>query len=225
MKKQTRVWLVLAIALSLSVVSSSCSKKSPDTNAPESAGAVKYSGATGNASGVVAFSGAVPPAKKIDSSADPVCGQRNPNLETENTVVKDGKLANVFVYIKDGTTADGKKVGDFAWDTPATSVQLDQNGCHYRPHVLGVQTNQKISITNSDPTTHNIHPTPRQNPEWNQSQPNGAAPIEKAFARAEILVPVKCNQHPWMKAYIGVMKTPFFAVSADNGSFTLKNVP
>jgi len=227
MKKQTKVWLVLVIALSLGALGSACSK-APDTNkngGGSDTAKPKYSGATGTVTGVVSFNGTPPAPKKIDSSADPVCGQKNPNLETEDTVVKDGKLANAFVYIKDGTTTDGKKVGDFEWDTPTTSVQLDQNGCHYRPHVLGVQTNQKISITNSDPTTHNIHPTPKQNPEWNQSQPNGAAPIEKSFARSEILVPVKCNQHPWMKSYIGVMKTPFFAVSAENGSFTLKGVP
>jgi len=227
MKKQTKVWLVVALALSLGALGSACSKTPEpiNDNGGGAATAAKYSGATGTVTGVVSFNGAAPAPSKIDSSADPVCGQKNPNLETENTVVKDGKLANAFVYIKDGTTTDGKKVGDFAWDTPTTAAQLDQNGCHYRPHVLGVQTNQKISITNSDPTTHNIHPTPKQNPEWNQSQPNGAAPIEKSFARSEILVPVKCNQHPWMKAYIGVMKTPFFAVSADNGSFTIKGVP
>jgi plastocyanin len=227
MKKQTKVWLILTIALSLAAVASSCGgTKAPDTNAPVAdSGAAAYSGPTGTVTGVIAFTGTPPAPKKIDSSADPVCGQKNPNLETEDTVVKDGKLANVFVYIKDGTTTDGKKVGDFKWETPTTAAQLDQNGCHYRPHVLGVQTNQKISITNSDPTTHNVHPTPKNNPEWNQSQPSGAAPIEKTFARSEILVPVKCNQHPWMKSYIGVMKTPFFAVSAENGSFTLKGVP
>ena len=102
---------------------------------------------------------------------------------------------------------------------------LDQNGCHYRPHVLGVMTGQKLSITNSDPTQHNIHPTPKNNPEWNQTQPNGAPPIEKTFKQAEVLIPVKCNQHPWMKAYIGVLKHPFFAVSAEDGSFTIKGVP
>jgi len=226
MKKQTRVWLVVSIALSLAALGSACSKTpEPVNDGGGAATAAKYTGPTGTVTGVVSFNGTAPAPTKIDSTADPVCGKQNPNLETEITVVKDGKLANAFVYIKDGTTTDGKKVGDFTWDTPTAAAQLDQNGCHYRPHVLGVQTNQKISITNSDPTTHNIHPTPKQNPEWNQSQPSGAAPIEKSFARSEILVPVKCNQHPWMKAYIGVMKTPFFAVSADNGSFTIKGVP
>lgn len=228
MKKQTKVWLVLSIALSMLTLGSACSKAPEDTtnkSGGDTASAVAYSGPTGTVSGVVSFNGTPPAPKKIDASADPVCGQKNPNLETEDTVVKDGKLANVFVYIKDGTTTDGKKVGDFKWETPTTAVKLDQNGCHYRPHVLGVQTNQRLSITNSDPTTHNVHPTPKNNPEWNQSQPSGAAPLEKTFARAEVLVPVKCNQHPWMKAYVGVMKTPFFAVSAEDGTFTLNNVP
>jgi plastocyanin len=228
MNKQTKVWLVLSIALSLLVLASACNKSGDSTtNATNSGdtGATAYSGPTGTVSGVISFNGAAPAPKKIDTAADPVCGQANPNLTTEDTVVKDGKLANVFVYIKDGSVDGGKKIGEYAWSTPTTAVQLDQNGCHYRPHVLGIQTNQKISITNSDHTQHNIHPTPKQNPEWNQTQPNGAPPIEKTFSRAEVLIPVKCNQHPWMKAYIGVMKTPFFSVSSESGAFEIKGVP
>jgi len=227
MKKQTRVWLVLSIALSLLALASACNK-SQETNTPETstnASAKSYSGPVGTVTGVVAYTGTPPAPKKIDSSADPVCGQKNPNLSTEDTVVKDGKLANVFVYIKDGTATDGTKIADFSWTAPSTAVVLDQNGCHYKPHVLGIQTNQKLTITNSDPTQHNIHPQPKNNPEWNQTQPNGAPPIEKTFARSEVLIPVKCNQHPWMKAYIGVLKHPFFAVSAEDGSFTIKGVP
>jgi plastocyanin len=229
MNKQTKVWLVLSIALSLLALASACGGgKTPDTNTPASSdtsAAAPYSGPTGTVTGVISFNGTPPAPKKIDTSADPVCGQKNPNLVTDDTVVKDGKLANVFVYIKEGTVEGGKKVGDYAYATPSGSVQLDQNGCHYKPHVMGVQVNQKISITNSDATQHNIHPTPKLNAEWNQTQPNGAAPLEKSFNRAEVLIPVKCNQHPWMKAYIGVMKTPFFAVSAEDGSFTIKDVP
>jgi len=116
-------------------------------------------------------------------------------------------------------------VGDYTWAVPTSAVVLDQNGCHYKPHVLGIQVNQKLSVTNSDQTTHNIHPTPALNKEWNQTQAVGAAPIEQTFTRPETLIPVKCNQHPWMKAYIGVMKHPFYAVSAENGTFEIKNVP
>ncbi len=224
--KQTRVWLVLTIVLSLLAIASACGSKGPDNEGPAATPTGKaFAGDTGSVAGVVTFGGTPPAPKKIDTSADPVCGQSNPSLSTEDTVVKDGKLANVFVYVKEGAATDGTKIGDYAWPTPTTAATLDQKGCHYVPHVMGVMTNQKISISNSDPTQHNIHPTPKNNPEWNQTQPNGAAPIEKSFARAEVLVPVKCNQHPWMKSYIGVLKHPFFAVSAEDGTYTIKGVP
>jgi hypothetical protein len=229
MNKQTKVWLVLSIALSLLALASACGgTKAPDTNAPAtdaSAASAPYSGPTGTISGVISFTGTPLAPRKIDTTADPVCGQKNPNLTTDDTIVKDGKLANVFVYIKEGTVENGKKVGDYAWATPTSAVQLDQNGCHYAPHVLGVQVNQKLSITNSDATTHNIHPTPKLNAEWNQSQSAGQAPIEKSFTRPEVLIPVKCNQHPWMKAYIGVMRHPLFSVSNPDGAFEIKGVP
>jgi len=226
MNKQTRVWLVLSIALSLLALGNACSKETTNKNGGTTETAAgPYSGPTGAIAGVISFSGAPPAPRKIDTSADPVCGQKSPNLMTDDTVVTDGKLANVFVYIKDGTAEGGKKVGDYTWAVPTSAVVLDQNGCHYKPHVLGIQVNQKLSVTNSDQTTHNIHPTPALNKEWNQTQAVGAAPIEQTFTRPETLIPVKCNQHPWMKAYIGVMKHPFYAVSAENGTFEIKNVP
>jgi plastocyanin len=231
MNKQTKVWLVLAIALSLLTLGSACGGGHTTNTVSNSGGgssdaaAAPYSGATGTISGVVSYNGTAPAPRKIDTTADAACGKANPNLMTDDTIVTDGKLANTFVYIKEGTVEGGKKIGDYAWSTPTTAVQLDQKGCHYSPHVLGVQTNQKISITNSDQTQHNVHPTPKLNQEWNQTQANGAPPIEKTFTRAEVLIPVKCNQHPWMKAYIGVMRTPFYAVSAENGSFEIKGVP
>ena len=230
MIKQTNVWLVLTIALCLALAAACGGGPTTNKDATpaneSSAAAGPYSGPTGTISGVISFEGAPPAPRKIDTSADPVCGSTNPNLTTDDTVVKDGKLANVFVYVKEGTVeSGGKKVADFTWTPPTTAAQLDQNGCHYKPHVMGVQVNQKISITNSDKTQHNVHPTPKQNPEWNQTQAIGAAPIEKTFARPEVLIPVKCNQHPWMKAYIGVMRTPFFAVSAEDSTFRISGVP
>jgi len=229
MNKQTKVWLVLSIALSLLALGSACSNSVSDnkggTNTNATAEAGPYSGPTGTISGVISYNGTPPAPKKIDTTADPVCGQKNPNLMTDDTIVKDGKVANTFVYIKEGTVEGGKKIGDYSWATPTSEVQLDQNGCHYAPHVLGVMVNQKLKITNSDATQHNIHPTPKLNQEWNQTQANGAPPIEKAFTRAEVLIPVKCNQHPWMKAYIGVLKHPLFSVSSDTGAFEIKGVP
>ena len=230
MNKQTKVWLVLSIALSLLALGSACGgsgtnkEGTPPAGTSADAGTV-YSGPTGTISGVISYNGTPPAPKKIDTTADPVCGQKNPNLTTDDTIVKDGKLANTFIYIKEGTVEGGKKIGDYKWAVPTTAAKLDQNGCHYAPHVMGVMVDQTISITNSDATQHNIHPTPKLNAEWNQTQANGAPPLEKKFGRAEVLIPVKCNQHPWMKAYIGVMKHPLYAVSGPDGTFSITGVP
>src|SRR5260370_8972575 len=116
MKKQTKVWLALSIALSLLALASACNK-SPDTNAPETStntGAKAYSGPVGTVTGVVVYTGTPPAPKKIDTSADPVCGQKNPNLSTEDTVVNDRKLANAFVYAKHGTATTVTKIRHFA---------------------------------------------------------------------------------------------------------------
>ena len=165
--------------------------------------------------GSVKYPGAVPKAAKIDMSQDPACKGTN---EAENIAVSGGDLANVFVYVKDG-------LGSRAFDTPKDPVTIDQQGCRYHPHVLGVMTGQNVQIKNDDQTTHNIHPTPKDNREWNESQPPSAAPIEKSFAREEIMLPVKCNQHPWMKMYINVVKSPFYAVTDKSGKYEIKGLP
>jgi len=228
-KRSTRLFLIPVLGLSLLALSSSCKSKTDEEAGNDDKAAAKKpyksTGNEGTITGSIAYNGTPPAAKKIDTSADPVCAQKNPNLETDDTKVANGKLANVFVYIKEGKLSDNSKIGDYSFDVPSAPVVLDQNGCHYVPHVLGIQTNQTLKVTNSDPTQHNVHPGPQLNTEWNQSQAQGAAPIEKQFSRAEILIPVKCNQHPWMKSYIGVLNHPFFAVSAADGSFTIKGVP
>jgi plastocyanin len=166
-------------------------------------------------SGTVKFDGTAPKASKIDMSQDPACKGMN---EAENVVVDGGNLANVFVYVKDG-------LGNRAFDVPKDPVVLDQQGCKYHPHVLGVMAGQTIDIKNDDQTTHNIHPTPKDNREWNESQPPSSPAIEKNFAREEIMLPVKCNQHPWMKMYINVVKNPFFAVTDKSGKYEIKGLP
>jgi plastocyanin len=228
LSKRAGLWLGLIATLGLLSLGSSCSKGGGgDEGGPgtETGTAYTSKGDEGTVSGTVAFTGAAPEPKKIDTSADAACTAKSPNLTAEDWVVKDGKLANTFVYIKEGTLSDGKKISDYSFATPSAAVTLDQNGCHYRPHVLGVMVKQEINITNSDPTTHNIHFLQSKNPDWNQSQPNGAAPLKHKLNTAEVMAPVKCNQHPWMKAYFGVMKHPFFAVSAEDGSFKITGVP
>ena len=166
-------------------------------------------------SGTVKFDGAAPKAAKIDMSQDANCAGSN---TAENIVVSGGHLENVFIYVKDG-------LGNRTFALPADSVTLTQSGCKYKPHVLGVMVGQTIKIVNGDPTTHNIHPTPKDNREWNESQPPQSAPLEKTFAREEIMLPVKCNQHPWMRMYVNVVKNPFYAVTGPDGKFEIKGLP
>ena len=109
---------------------------------------------------------------------------------TEDVVTGDGgTLQNVVVYLKGDFT-------QYSFDAPTTPATIDQKGCQYFPHVLALMTDQPLSVVNSDMTTHNIHPVPKNNREWNESQPPGSAPIMQSFAREEVAIPVKCNVHP-----------------------------
>jgi plastocyanin len=220
-------WIVvLSFALLALLFLAACSKKEEQSsNASEEKAATSSAPAApatpidpntvATVNGTVKFSGSAPAPAKIDMSQDPACKGTN----TAETVVSDGgNLANVFVYVKDG-------LGDRSFDVPKDAVTIDQDGCRYHPHVLGVMTGQNVVIKNDDQTTHNIHPTPQNNREWNESQPPKAAPIEKSFAREEIMLPVRCNQHPWMKMYVNVVKTPFYAVTDKSGKYEIKGLP
>ena len=169
--------------------------------------------------GTVKFGGAAPKPSRIDMSQDPLCAKLHSTPATTEDIMVggDGGLANVVIYVSDGLTSH-----DF--QPPAQPAVLEQKGCQYNPHVLALQANQKLNVVNSDQTTHNIHPTPNNNREWNMTQPHGM-PLEQSFAREEIAIPVKCNIHPWMKGYIAVFKHPYFAVTDKNGSFELKELP
>jgi plastocyanin len=220
-----RVWVVLcALVCAGLVLLAGCSKKSNEetANPAPAASSVPAPAATpidpatvATVSGTVSFAGTAPKAAKIDMSQDPACKGMN---MVENVVADGNKLSNVFVYVKSG-------LGDRTFAAPTDTVTIDQSGCKYHPHVLGVMTGQTIKIVNSDPTTHNIHPTPADNREWNESQPPQAPAIEKNFAREEIMLPVKCNQHPWMKMYVNVVKSPFYAVTGPDGKFEIKGLP
>jgi serine/threonine protein kinase len=186
------------------------------------------SGREGRINGKVTFKGTAPERYAIDFSQDPACASKNPNPMTEVVLIKNGNVQNVLLYIKDGQTNDGRNFRDLKFEPPSNSVNLDQIGCQYVPRVLGIQAGQKLSVTNSDPTAHNVHTLPPSgggNVERNESQPKGAAPIVLSFERTELLIPVKCNQHPWMRASIAVLNHPFFAVSNENGSFEIRGVP
>ena len=170
-------------------------------------------------SGTVKFEGTPPKPTKIDMAFDPNCAKAHPTPATTEEVVtgESGGLANVVVYVADG-------LGTQTFEPPAQPVVLVQKGCVYVPHVIALQANQKLDVVNDDQTTHNIHPTPANNREWNTTQPHGV-PIEQTFARQEVAIPVKCNVHPWMKGYIAVLKHPYFAVTDKSGHFEVKGLP
>ncbi|HEY0320086.1 MAG TPA: carboxypeptidase regulatory-like domain-containing protein [Pyrinomonadaceae bacterium] len=232
--KRAKFWLTFLVLLSLSLfMLGACGKKSDeeadsgDEDGDEPAGvAYKPPANLGSITGAINLSGTAPAPQSIDMSADTACQSKNPNAVAETVVVKNGKIQNTFVYIKDGSVNGGNRISGYTFPTPGNPVVLDQVGCHYAPHVIGIQVNQKFQVVNSDQTAHNINVQPTKgNPPWNVSQPPSTPPIEKTFARPETLIPVKCNQHPWMKAFIGVLKHPFFAVSDADGNFTIKDVP
>jgi hypothetical protein len=236
-RKNRLLLLLLTLVLALSVISFGCGNKDDDDSGDDSGKTTKDGGKGGDSddkpanlpkytskgnegtiNGKVSFDGAAPAARKIQMDADDVCAKKNPNAVADDVVVNDGKLENVLVYVKDGPSTK------FSYDVPTEQVPLDQNGCQYRPHIIGVRAKEDLKITTSDATTHNIHPQPKNNKEWNESQPANGAPLIKSFARAEI-IPVKCNQHPWMKAYIGVFDSPFYAVTGKDGSYEIKGLP
>lgn len=177
-------------------------------------------GNEGTITGKVNFQGQPPKFKALDMSADPVCADKHAEPVYPEIVVVNANntLRNVFVYVKSG-------LGDKAFAVPTEPVVLDQNGCQYKPHVLGIQTRQNLKVITSDATTHNIHPIPKNNREWNVNQAPGADPIIRSFPRQEVMIPVKCNQHPWMQAWIGVLPHPFYAVSGEDGTFEIKGLP
>jgi plastocyanin len=221
LKKYGSLLIVAVLGVFLVFAFESCKPKDNKDGKTDGPAKPEYKseGKEGTISGIIKFEGTPAAPKKIDMGADPNCAAAGGEKVTEEVVVADGKLANVFLYLTGGP------VDQHSFAAPSDPVLLDQKGCRYDPHVLGLMTGQTLKITNSDQAAHNIHPYPKNNTEWNESQPPGAAPKEKKFNRAETLIPVKCNQHPWMKANVGVLGHPCFAVSAKDGSFTIKNVP
>src|SRR6266550_5530786 len=172
---------------------------------------------TGTIGGTVTYTGTPPKMKPIDMSKEPACvtAHATPAM-TENVVTGPANtLRWVVVYVS---------AGDRASPPPAEPARYDQKDCQYLPHVLALQVNQPLDIYNDDPHSHNIHPLARVNPEWNKSQPKGAPPIHATWAEPEF-IPVKCNIHPWMHGYFVVLKTSHFAVSGEDGTFSLSGLP
>lgn len=167
--------------------------------------------------GKVTLKGTPPPEK--DLPLDPTCGKLWPNEKPKTRFYVaggDGGLADVFVYLK--------KV-DGAVPAPTKPVMLDQKACEYVPYVAGLQVGQQLLIRNSDPVLHNVHATPKVNKEFNLAQMAGGKDIARTMDQPEVLVRFKCDVHPWMFAYVGVLPHPYFAVTDKDGNYKISGVP
>jgi len=206
---------VVVIAVPLLAAACGKSEEAPPPAAvtnpvdPATAGAI---------TGIVKFEGNAPAAQPITMDSDAYC-EKQPRNTIESVVVGDGSgLQNVFVYVKDG-------LGDRVFPVPSTNVVLDQKGCRYVPHVLGVQVGQTLEIASSDNTLHNVHAVPQQNREFNMAHQLAGIKHTHVFSAKEVMVPFKCDVHKWMNAFVGVVDHPFYAVTAGNGRFELKGLP
>lgn len=188
-----------------------------DAEAAQATSSVDPSSA-GNVIGTISFTGPVPTMQAIDMGDESVCADKHPTgAMTESVVVDDdGGLANVFVYVKEGL--EGQTF------SPGPAAVIDQDGCVYHPHVLGVMVGQDITIRNSDGVLHNINASPTENRPFNVSQPV-VMETNRSFRVAEVMIPLRCDVHGWMSSYVGVLDHPYFSVSADGGSFSLETLP
>ena len=169
--------------------------------------------------GTIAFNGTASELVEIDMSEETVCADKHDGpVYSQNVVVNDnGTLRNVFVYVKEG-------LGDMTFPPPAEPVELDQNGCRYHPHVFGIQVGQDLVIKNSDGLLHNINAKPSVNRGFNISQPVEMK-TTRQFRAAEIGVPLECDVHGWMNAFVNVVDNPYYAVTGEDGSFSLAPLP
>jgi hypothetical protein len=224
-------WKTIAPALALLVVAlPGCgggggSDKGAAAPAPAAKGAPAAASApaadssqTGSIKGVVTFADGADPDTPIKMDADPVCAglHQTPVTTQSREANASGQLANVLVYIKTpGVT--GK--------APAEPVTLEQQGCIYHPHVQAMVAGQTLKVINHDPTLHNVHALAKVNTEFNQAQPFQNMELEKKMDKPEMAISVKCDVHPWMQSYLAVLPHPYFAVTGEDGSFTIKGVP
>ena len=223
-----RIWLAAASVLAL-LTTSGCGgggdeSGSADRSAPASESATAGGGASGefgtaSITGKVEYAGAAPQESAIKMDADPYCSLQHPSgVTTTNYVVgPGGGLKWAFVYVKEGLSG--------TYGQPASAVVLDQKGCEYVPHVFGIMPGQELKILNSDETLHNIHSLPTESRQFNLAMPRAGMELKQSFRAPEVMVRIKCDVHPWMECFAGVVSHPFHAVSGDDGSFKLDRLP
>ena len=177
---------------------------------------------SGDVKGKIKFDGKAPKMKPLRMDADPVCVANSDIKPRKEWLVLDENngVKNVLVYVKESKSGSLSK----NYDTPKEAAVIDQKGCVYVPHVLGVMVGQQLDILNSDGTLHNIHALPKVNKEFNKAMPRSKKQMSVKFDKVEAPFKIKCDVHPWMGAFLGVFDHPYFAVTDDSGSYTISGL-
>ena len=171
--------------------------------------------------GTVTFDGKVPALKPLAMDAEPVCNKVHGGKPVPNEMLVLGNgntMGNIMVWVSKGLPA-GK-----TWPAPKTPVVLEQKGCQYLPHVMGIMVGQPYRILNSDGILHNIHTLPKINPAFNRGQPATVKEMTTTFPKPETVFQIKCDVHPWMNAYMAVFTHPFFSATKTDGKFTISGL-
>lgn len=196
----------------------------PEAQAPADSGeATPVAGpVTGSAAvtGTVTYDGDVPKLKPLRMDADPGCLKKHTDPVMPEVLVlgDEQRMANVFVRVKSG-------LPDAKFPPPSEPVVLDQKGCRYEPHVVGVMIDQPFKILNSDGLLHNVHSLPEINTPFNRAMPAAVTEVEYSFSKEEFMFKVKCDVHPWMGAWVAVLGHPYFAVTDSSGAYSLSGLP
>jgi plastocyanin len=182
--------------------------------------AIATTAAAGSITGTALYEGKVPALKPLAVAAEPMCAKKHPTVPNEMLVLGSGNtMANVVVRVVGGLPA-GK-----SYPAPTTPVTMDQVGCQYVPHVIGLMVGQPLKVLNSDGVLHNVHALPKINKPFNMAMPPTRKEATESFAKEEGMFVVKCDVHPWMQSYVGVFSHPFFAVTGTDGKYTIKDLP
>ena len=181
-----------------------------------SAVGIIYAG--GSITGTITFEGKAPKMKPLKVDADPICVANNEIAPKKEWLILDENkgVKNMLVFITEGLNID--------YSPPEEPVVIDQKGCIYSPHVLGIMAGQQLDILNNDGTLHNIHALPKVNKEFNKAQPRSKKKLSVKFEKPEAPFKIKCDVHPWMGAYIGVFDHPCFSVSGDDGTYIISDL-
>ncbi len=169
--------------------------------------------------GHIRVNGKLPGNPVIRMGMDPMCAKLNAGKRPVQEIVAataDGSLANVFVSVQ----------GSFpASPVPAEPVTIDQRACFYVPRVVGARVGQTIQVRNSDEVLHNVHGVSAHGNGFNVSQPKAGIVQQLQLKNAEIMLPITCDVHRWMTAFVGVVAHPYFATSGVAGTYTIAYVP